>query len=283
MSSRATYWCYTCRQPILLTGRDLICPYCEGGFVQQLDALQRLPSHQHGSSSQPEEFHDVPDIFDAIHAVVSQRGSVPRIGFRDAVERYMRHGIIETNPSFNVRRRSGSLLAPEQTSFLSSSGSYFIFHDQPSSRNGLRRANFGGNLMEPGLDELMEQLNINDRLGPRPASRSSIEAMRTIKIRQTHLNSDSHCPVCIERFELGSKVREMPCNHIYHSDCIVPWLVLHNSCPVCRVELPPQGRGSRNWGGRNVNRSGQNDDGHGRRNPLSFLWPFSSSSSTANQ
>lgn len=289
MSSVATYWCYTCRQPILLAGRDVTCPYCDGSFVQELNERQGI-APQHGFSSLNPQ---APDIFDAIHSVIGQRGSAPRIGLRDAVDSYMRRRMAgNRDPNFDIRRGSGSGLVPEQTWGVFSSGSYLIVHDQGpgfslpsgSSRGVPRRVEFG---MGPGLEQLIEQLNVNDRLGPAPASRSSIDAMPTIKIAQAHLRSDSHCPVCQERFELGSKAREMPCNHIYHSDCIVPWLVQHNSCPVCRIELPPEGRsrsrGGRNWGRRRNANSNENSQlNHRRRNPLSFLWPFRSSSSNAN-
>lgn len=98
-------------------------------------------------------------------------------------------------------------------------------------------------LLGSGFDRLLEQLSqieINGigRYEHPPASKAAIDSLPTIEIDDTHLAMESHCAVCKEAFETSTAVREMPCKHIYHPECILPWLALHNSCPVCRHELP---------------------------------------------
>ncbi|KAL0377554.1 UNVERIFIED_CONTAM: E3 ubiquitin-protein ligase MP [Sesamum radiatum] len=34
------------------------------------------------------------------------------------------------------------------------------------------------------------------------------------------------------------EVKEMPCRHRFHADCIDKWLGIHGSCPVCRYNMP---------------------------------------------
>lgn len=92
-----------------------------------------------------------------------------------------------------------------------------------------------------GLEQLIQQLAENDpnRYGTPPATKASVEAMPTIKITQDHLNSDaSQCAVCKDTFEEGANARQMPCKHMYHEDCILPWLEQHSTCPVCRYAMP---------------------------------------------
>lgn len=39
-----------------------------------------------------------------------------------------------------------------------------------------------------------------------------------------HLDACVDCAVCQEKFSLDEEVRQLPCKHYYHFDCIEPWL-----------------------------------------------------------
>ncbi|KAI8996127.1 hypothetical protein BC832DRAFT_302113 [Gaertneriomyces semiglobifer] len=46
------------------------------------------------------------------------------------------------------------------------------------------------------------------------------------------------CAICIDGWEEGGKVRELPCNHVFHQSCIDPWLLKHAIlCPVCKRSI----------------------------------------------
>lgn len=47
------------------------------------------------------------------------------------------------------------------------------------------------------------------------------------------------CCICIENMKASEAVTKLPCDHLFHSDCIEPWVALRNTCPICRVPVGP--------------------------------------------
>ncbi|OEL20239.1 hypothetical protein BAE44_0018744 [Dichanthelium oligosanthes] len=48
------------------------------------------------------------------------------------------------------------------------------------------------------------------------------------------------CSVCLGAFQTGETVRLLPvCLHLYHVECIDPWLDTHSTCPICRSATDP--------------------------------------------
>lgn len=131
----------------------------------------------------------------------------------------------------------------------------------------------GDYLIGPGLEQLLQHLAENDlsRHGTPPARKEAVAAMPSVKIEET-----MGCSVCLEELEIGGEATEMPCKHKFHERCILPWLELHSSCPVCRFQIPADE--SKNFGGgvdsNLVEGSGENSSGNGRGFWMPLLWPF---------
>uniref|UniRef100_A0A7S3JUA4 RING-type domain-containing protein n=1 Tax=Aureoumbra lagunensis TaxID=44058 RepID=A0A7S3JUA4_9STRA len=48
------------------------------------------------------------------------------------------------------------------------------------------------------------------------------------------------CAICTCKVKQSEVVLGLPCLHVFHSDCLRPWLETYkNECPTCRLKLPP--------------------------------------------
>uniref|UniRef100_A0A0A9DJU3 RING-type E3 ubiquitin transferase n=1 Tax=Arundo donax TaxID=35708 RepID=A0A0A9DJU3_ARUDO len=87
------------------------------------------------------------------------------------------------------------------------------------------------------LEQFAEDNNIGR--GAPPAATSFIESLPSVVISTSHeTNGGVMCPVCKDHMPIRTIAKQLPCMHLYHSSCILPWLSSRNTCPICRYELP---------------------------------------------
>ncbi|MED6174205.1 hypothetical protein PIB30_066858 [Stylosanthes scabra] len=90
-------------------------------------------------------------------------------------------------------------------------------------------------------DVLFGQFLENDNAlkGSPPAAKSVVENLPVVELTKEELQGKNvACAICKDEILLEEKVTRLPCSHCYHGDCIMPWLSIRNTCPVCRFELP---------------------------------------------
>jgi hypothetical protein len=90
---------------------------------------------------------------------------------------------------------------------------------------------------------LARQLSENK---PKGMSKSDIDRLVTYQFavgdsdakRATGDTSESQisCVVCMCDFSQRQRVRELPCQHIFHAKCIDKWLKTNRTCPLCRAD-----------------------------------------------
>ncbi|KAJ6387175.1 hypothetical protein OIU78_016979 [Salix suchowensis] len=81
--------------------------------------------------------------------------------------------------------------------------------------------------------------NENAMMGRPPAAKSVVEKLPSMVLMKRDVESNNAvCAVCKDDINVGERVKQLPCMHRYHGECIVPWLGIRNTCPVCRYELP---------------------------------------------
>lgn len=52
---------------------------------------------------------------------------------------------------------------------------------------------------------------------------------------EAHHEDIIECPICFE--STAEFYKSKKCQHIYHKDCILPWVTKNASCPLCRADI----------------------------------------------
>jgi hypothetical protein len=48
---------------------------------------------------------------------------------------------------------------------------------------------------------------------------------------------EDKCPICLQKYKSADIIKEFPCKHIFHKNCIFRWLKSSNICPICKHDL----------------------------------------------
>ncbi|KAL2491644.1 RING-type domain-containing protein [Abeliophyllum distichum] len=52
------------------------------------------------------------------------------------------------------------------------------------------------------------------------------------------ISTSSTCAVCFEDYNVGEKLRVLPCHHKFHASCVDTWLISRRPiCPICELDI----------------------------------------------
>ena len=72
-----------------------------------------------------------------------------------------------------------------------------------------------------------------------------VEALPVISFLNAHQfppsagQTSEGCLVCLNSYEVGECLKELPCHHYYHGVCISTWLESKSTCPLCKESIVP--------------------------------------------
>ncbi|KAI9310950.1 hypothetical protein BX666DRAFT_1868669 [Dichotomocladium elegans] len=86
---------------------------------------------------------------------------------------------------------------------------------------------------EDALDNIITRLlDQGSGTGPPPAPDSVIDALPRRALTNQEIHQRIDCAICKDEFARSELEVELPCAHLFHPDCIKPWLKMNGTCPV---------------------------------------------------
>ena len=108
-------------------------------------------------------------------------------------------------------------------------------------------SNFISNFINPMTRIVFINNMQNQHQGNPPASKNAIDKLKHFKMEKKYCKKNEkdpnkleypECSICLMEVNEGQNTILLPCGHMFHEECVTKWLQIHNTCPLCRFELP---------------------------------------------
>ncbi|KAK3731433.1 hypothetical protein QZH41_013616, partial [Actinostola sp. cb2023] len=235
------FFCHECNRYISPNLPEFTCPQCEGGFVEQLNGDESSIEDDNTMSvdiESPDPAAEFTELWGRMFLgpSTSEDGDNRRVHRRPVSRQRIairRRTSGDGGASSNAAEAAAIDLIIQN---LLGIPGMVIREDGPSNSQGipfpLRMFQLHGNPGDyvwgtNGLDSIITQLlNQLEGTGPPPAENVKIESLPTVKVNQDIVDANVECAVCQDQLSLNEEVKSLPCKHLYHKECIVPWLKL---------------------------------------------------------
>ena len=303
MDNNKKYWCFTCNSEcqinIIKEGDDeeYQCAKCKNTFIEEMS-----------KEDNPQNFHIEQPQTNQQNRIATSRinisiGSINSININNTSnndnnnentqsenqpqDEYGMNGTLlflpstvhyvsSNNNNQNLNNLLNGRVGGILTQVVGPNGSNIFFSQNLFNRNSL----LSGFLLNHNNDNQFENfLNIlmsfdSTHKGNPPASERAINSLKKIEINKDNIQkfNEETCNVCLEGYLEGQLSIKLDCCHCFHDKCIIQWLKMRNTCPVCRHELESNDpnyekrKHSHRETLRNIHSNYGNNDNNGRNN-----------------
>ena len=156
-------------------------------------------------------------------------------GITDSDNPYSNRKVISHKRKVIYAIQPGTILVPQNEipnqmiPILLNPNGRIIYSHSPHMQNNETRMNprpFYSNTHRPARNQKRTISNLKQIFGEIKVTNSILDN-----------NEQKICSICLEKFEVGTKIIYLPCFHFYHSKCIELWIKNSVKCPLCKIEI----------------------------------------------